>query len=114
MKKNVLLTATVFAAILFASCNKNSTSVTPNSTSNGTTGNNGSGTGNNGALAAGMNYQLVAINTLANVAQKGTQNATITWTTAMATPTQIKFEAKQNGAEVEFKSNNSTQINLLS
>lgn len=98
--KLILSTATLAMGMLFASCNKNSTNVTPDSNS---------GTAN----GANMSYAMKAGNTSGSIGQKGTANGVITWTSGFANPTFVKFEAKQKGTEIEYKSTNTTQIDLF-
>lgn len=60
----------------------------------------------------GVDYQLQAINSTADISQRQ-QAGTITWTTATANTTMIKFEAKKDNNEIEFKSSVAQQLNLL-
>src|SRR5436853_625326 len=113
MRNTVLSLAALSLTLLFSSCSKSDNmSVTPNGTS-GTTGNNGTGnggTGNGTNAQAKMSYTLQASNALANIAQKSTASSAIQWTSGFANPSLIKFEASQNGSEIEFKSSNSARI----
>ena len=61
-----------------------------------------------------MNYQLKGINSTAGIALKTTAGGTIVWTAAMVNPTLIKFEAKKDGSEIEYKTTNSGTIDLMS
>jgi len=119
MKNTGVCFAALYLTMLFSSCTKNNdATVTPasnggnNTTSNGT---NGSGTtGTTNSAQAKMGYTLKAANTTTGVAQKSTAANTIQWTAGFANPKLIKFEAKQNGTEIEFKSSAATQIDLFS
>lgn len=91
MKRSLLLT-TIALGLLFASCKKSSYNSSPTPPT--------------------VNYQLVATNTSYGVA-KTTATSNIVWTSGFANPDVIKFEAKQNNLEVEFKSTNNAQIDLM-
>lgn len=95
--KLILSAATLAMGMMVTSCNKNSTTVTPDS---------------NSTASTNMSYGLKAANT-SNGLAKGTANAMLTWTSGFANPTMIKFEAKQKGTEIEYKSTNTSQINLF-
>lgn len=66
-----------------------------------------------------VNFQLKAVNQplmvnrLATAANR-TDGVTINWVSAIASASLIKFEAKNGGSEVEFKSNIKRTINLFS
>ena len=100
MKRTLLLSA-VCAGVFFASCSKKSNDVSPSS-NNGTT-----------SKQTDMSYQLVATNKTANVEGKSTATANIVWTSGMANPRMIKFEAKKDGTEIEYKSTNVDTIDLM-
>ncbi len=59
-----------------------------------------------------INYQMKATNTNYATART-TAGADIVWTSAIAYPDVIKFEAKQDNTEVEFKSKNNGPIDLM-
>lgn len=58
-----------------------------------------------------VDYELRSSNPSA--ALKTTASGTITWTSGFATPTLIKFEAKQGTSEIEYKSTNTAQVDLF-
>lgn len=60
-----------------------------------------------------VKYQMVATNKDYAVART-TATANLTWTTAIAYPGTVKFEAKQDNVHVEFKSTNNAPIDLMS
>ena len=57
--------------------------------------------------------QPAVVNRLSTITNK-TDGTTINWISAIASVSMIKFEAKNNGSEVEFKSNVNKTINLFS
>lgn len=103
MKRMFLFTTALALGVTLASCSKNDDSYDPSNPSNP------SGTGGKPQL----HYKMTASNTSSGIGQKSTAAGTIQWTTAVATPTLVKFEAKQGTSEVEYKSSNTTQIDLL-
>jgi len=92
MKQSLLL-STLFIGVLFASCKKSSNSP--------------------GYSQPSVNYQLTATNTSYAVA-KNTTAANVVWTSAVAYPDMVKFEATQNNVQATFTSTNKTQIDLMS
>jgi hypothetical protein len=98
MKNQLLISATLLASTLFASCDKSNTTSNPAPNSN----------------KASLSYELKVVNKNAAISNKGTAGGSIQWTTAVARPTLVKFEAKQNGVEQELKSTNTNQIDLMS
>lgn len=96
MKKVILFaTAGIIAATTLFSCKKSNTDTTP--TDPNTT--------------AQLNYRLKTTNPSAALK---TTASTITWTSGFANPTMVKFEAKQGTTEIEYKSTNTAQIDLMS
>ena len=98
MKKSLLLSV-ITIGLLFTSCRKSS----------------------NSSYSGGqpqVNYQLVASNTnvpvMSNPAVLPAVTGNIVWTSGFANPDVVKFEATQNNIQVEFKSTNAAQIDLLS
>jgi hypothetical protein len=138
MRKLTSITAMALACALFVtSCRKDdNTKVSPTSTSGssasgssssggtddkggtsgsddkGTTTSTG-GTGTPSSKSPKLKYQLKASNTSFGVAAKGTAGSSITWTSATASPTMIKLEAKVGTSEVEYKTTNNVAIDLL-
>ncbi len=60
-----------------------------------------------------LSYQLTTTNSSTGLAQKGTANANIQWTSGYAYPRTIKFEAKKDGVTAEFTSTTDQQIDLM-
>jgi len=60
-----------------------------------------------------MGYQLVATNTSYAMART-TASANILWTSAFANPDVVKFDAKQDNVQIEYRSTNNAQIDLMS
>lgn len=58
----------------------------------------------------GFAFQLRASNPVSNVSRT---MATVSWQSGFANATQIKFEAKQGGSELEFKSRVQTHVDLF-
>lgn len=85
--------------ILLSACSKKSTTTNPT---------------HPGGTTASMSYEMKAINPSSSIAHKGTATGIITWSSANAMPNQVKFEATQGSSEIEYKSNNSAAIDLLS
>ena len=61
-------------------------------------------------MHSGLDFQLKAVNPSSPVART---MATVTWDSGFVNATQIKFEAKQNGNETEFKSNVHQHVDLF-
>ncbi len=139
MKKiTIMISAVLLSAMALTSCSKNDNlTVKPGTTSNsnnddkgsGSTGNddkNGSGTddkssttstggtGTTSAKSPKLRYQLKASNYAYGVAPKPTAAGTFIWTKATASPSVINFEAKKNGVELEYKTVNTTTVDLMS
>lgn len=97
MKKSLLLSV-IIVGVLFTSCRKSS-----NSSYIG---------------QPQVNYQLIASNTNYavpnNPAISTTAAGNIVWTSGFAYPDVVKFEATQNNIQVEIKSTNNAQIDLMS
>lgn len=91
MKQSFLLSV-LSIGLLFASCKKSSNSPGYNQPS--------------------VNYRLTATNTSYAVART-TATANIVWTSAIAYPDKVKFEATQNSIEATFTSTNTAQIDLM-
>src|ERR1035437_3325212 len=89
MKQSILLSAAILG-LLFTACHKTNNPPTPPSVS----------------------YQLMATNKSYGVAKTTTVN-NIIWTSGFANPDVVKFEAKQANLQVEFKSTNNAQIDLM-
>src|ERR1044072_2699564 len=94
MKRALLFSTVLATGLLFTACKKNTNSTT-----------------NNGNPQLG--YQVVMINNSNGLAQKGTANANITWTSGFAFPRKVEFEAKQHDLKVEFTSTADQQIDLM-
>lgn len=94
MKKLLLLSLSVLLVGAYSSCKKSNTTVTPTGAAN----------------TAKLDYQLKTVNPSASFR---TTAGTITWTSGFANPTLIKFEAKQGTTEIEYKSYNTAQIDLM-
>jgi hypothetical protein len=60
---------------------------------------------------AAVDFQLQATSTTSTLQR--TTAATIQWTAGNATPSSVKFEAKQNSSQIEFTSTASQQIDLF-
>lgn len=144
MKKiTIMISAVVFSVLALTSCSKNdnltvkpgttktddkgsSSSGTDDKNGSGTDDKNGSGTddkstttstGGTGATSSKspkLRYQLKASNYSYGVAPKPTAAGSFTWTRATTSPSVIKFEAKRNGVELEYKTVNTTNIDLMS
>jgi hypothetical protein len=144
MKKiTIMISAALFSAMAFISCSKNdnltvkpgttktddkgsSSSGTDDKNGSGTDDKNGSGTddestttstggtGTTSSKSPKLRYQLKASNYSYGVAPKPTAAGSFTWTKATASPSVIKFEAKRNGVELEYKTVNTTTIDLMS
>lgn len=136
MKNLTKITAMALACALFvSSCRKDGNmKVSPSSTSGssssgsstggvddngGTSGNDDKGTTTTtggtetpSSKSPKLKYLLKASNTSFGVAAKGTAGSSITWTTATASPTMIKLEAKVGTSEVEYKTTNNVSIDL--
>ncbi|MBA3828775.1 MAG: hypothetical protein H0X33_07550 [Taibaiella sp.] len=97
MKKIFLIAGGLITTLFFVGCSK----------SGSTYATNPSGTSNQ------MSYQLKTTNSTASL-QRTTALSTIQWTSGFANPTLVKFEAKQGTSELEFKSTNTAQIDLMS
>ncbi len=82
------------AAILFASCNKD-TATNPT------------------AKQPDMAYKITTSNKTSGVNLKTTATGLISWTSGTANPSLIKFEAKQSGTEIEYKSTVNTTIDIM-
>ncbi len=93
MKRIMTLGAVLMMGLSFTACKKESS--------------NGSNT-----YTPTLQYQLNATNTSYSTART-TAGGTIVWTSAFAYPAMIKFEAKQNNLEVEYKSSNNDRIDLF-
>lgn len=91
MKTYKLLVMAVSALILLPGCKKSSSSVAANSA---------------------MQFQLKVANPLV-VVNRLAGPGSIAWTSGTAAATQIKFEAKQNTSQLEFKSADLQQIDLF-
>jgi len=94
MKRSFLLSTAVVFGLLFTACKKNSDS-------------------NPSVTQPGVSYQLVASNTSYAMA-KTAASADIVWTTALANPDVVKFDATQGNVQIEYRSTNNAQIDLLS
>ena len=92
MKQSFFLSILI-VGLLFTSCKK-------------------SGNNNSYSSQPTVNYQLKATNASYSVA-KTTIAANIKWTSGFANPDVVKFDAKQNNIQVEFKSTNNAQIDLM-
>ena len=95
--KNSIFSITAVALIMFAaSCKKSSSN-------------------NNGSYKTQslVSYELKAENLNNNVAQKSTSGGVVVWTSGFAYPSMVKFDAKQNGTEIEYKSSNTQRIDLM-
>jgi hypothetical protein len=101
MNMKSICTATVVFGMMLASCSKDNSTVGP-ATNPGT---------DNGQ--AGMTYELRAVNTTTGINQKVVGAGTLRWTSGYANPTQIKFEAKSKDTKIEYKSTNTTRIDLF-
>jgi hypothetical protein len=88
MKTNLLLSLIAATTLLTTSCKKNN---------------------NNGT--AGVKYQLQTTNRSAVIARTTTGN--LSWTSGSAYATEVKFEAKKDSKEVEFKSQSPQLIDLF-
>lgn len=99
MRHSILLSAAIILGLTVTSCKKNDNSYNGNSPT--------------GTQKPQMNYQLVAANPNGSV-QKGTAVANLQWTAGFANPSMVKFEAKQGGTEIEYKSTTDQQIDLMS
>src|SRR5437764_7255355 len=62
------------------------------------------------SMASALDFQLKAVNPASPVART---MSTIKWDSGFVNATQIKFEAKQNGNETEFKSNVRQHVDLF-
>ena len=62
------------------------------------------------AVSSSLDFQLAAVNPSSTVNRA---MATITWSSGYANVNQIKFEAKQNGSETEFKSSVHAHVDLF-
>jgi hypothetical protein len=89
--------AALSLGMLFTSCSKSGTTVWPGT-----------------ASSAAMSYSLRITNAAAELAQKAVARSSLQWTSGLAYPGLIKFEAKQNTSEIEYKSTNSIQVDLFS
>jgi hypothetical protein len=94
----------IFAGGLMTSCKKDQ-SLTNSSSSNSTQ--------SNVAFQLKAVNQSAVVNRLSTITNK-TNGATIKWISAVASVSMIKFEAKNNGSEVEFKSNINKTVDLFS
>ena len=92
MKKTILLFASFIGLTLF-SCKKSSDSTTPTQPTVG-----------NQIKTTNINYSVARTTALANIA----------WTAGFANPDVIKFEAKTDNTQIEYKSTNTAQIDLMS
>jgi len=92
----LLLCAVATAQIFFSSCKKSNDLTTNSSTS-------------------GINYELKTTNTIATINQRtlNPQSGTLTWTSGFGSASLIKFEAKTNSKEVEFKSKSLQRVDLF-
>jgi len=87
MRTNTIILAAI-AAVALTSCKKNADS----------------------SMSQGLDFQLRAVNPSSPVART---MATISWDSGFVNATLIKFEAKQNGNETEFKSNVHQHVDLF-
>ena len=87
MRTNTIILAAIVAAGL-ASCKKSADS----------------------PMHSGLDFQLKAVNPSSPVARTMT---TVTWDSGFVNATEIRFEAKQNGNETEFKSNVHQHVDLF-
>jgi hypothetical protein len=94
MKKALFITIAV-AFTSLVSCKKSDSTALSNST----------------AAVSQMSYQIVATNKTTSVAK--TTAPLIQWTTGVANPVLVKFEAKQGTTAIEYKSSNTSQIDLM-
>jgi hypothetical protein len=97
MKSNLFLSAAVVGALSLASCSKDG----------------GGGSDMSTAREANMTYQLDVVNTSSSSQQKSLANGTFHWTSGYANPTLVKFEAKQDGTKIEYKSANTAPIDIF-
>jgi len=88
MKPIKILTAVIISAAALTSCKKMS--------------------GSN----SGIEFQLTTINRT-SIVSRTDATGTIQWTSGSATASQIKFEAKNNNSEVEFKNQNPGKVDLF-
>jgi hypothetical protein len=65
----------------------------------------------NASGPAAVDFQLQATSTTSTLQR--TSAATIQWTSGIATPSSVKFEAKKNSVETEFTSTSTQQIDLF-
>ncbi len=95
MKNNLFLSAALLGTLAMASCSKSS------------------GPDSSSPNAARMTYELNATNTSTSM-QKSTARGTLIWTSGYANPTLIQFSAKQQGTEIDYKSTNTSPIDIFS
>ncbi|MCB0697138.1 MAG: hypothetical protein KDC07_07220 [Chitinophagaceae bacterium] len=108
--RSLLLIAILSITTFTMSCTKKE-STTISTTDDNPNNSNGNGDDNPGKDQTKLSYQLTATNTSSSLAKVTAGN--IQWTFAVANPQQVKFEAKKGTTETEYKSSNSTPINLL-
>lgn len=92
--KGKLLLSGLFVALAVSSCKKND-NVNPSA----------------GTSGADMSYQITTTNN--TTAMKTTTGANLQWTSGYANPSVVKFEAQKDGTEIEYKSTNNAQIDLM-
>lgn len=100
MRYKVFFAALAATGLFLNACKKNDSYNAPDN-------NGGGGT----ARQTQLNYQLKTTGT--SVGLKTTAGGTIQWTFGLANPSLIKFEATKDGAELELKSTNTAQIDLM-
>jgi len=95
--KRISIIAATAGLMIFSACSKNDDG--PGSPSGPSSG------------QAQLHYKIVTTNKSSNLKLTGV--GTIQWTAATVNPRFIKFEAKQGTSEIEYKSSNTTPIDLM-
>lgn len=116
--KKVLLFATLATTLTVISCKKMDNSINGSDSSSTTEDNpnranddNGGGDDDQSKGQSKISYTLSITNTSTSL-QKTTAGL-LQWSSGFANPKQVKFEAKQGASEIEYKSANSTPIDLM-